>query len=65
MSDKDRITEKTMNFRWLKDTVTGERVLQQQFRESDKCWIDWQGDHPIYWWEDVPEETIDTENKER
>jgi len=63
--DQDRITEKTTNFRWVKNTSTGEKVLQQQFKESDECWVDWQGNNPIYWWEDVPEEIVDVENEER
>ena len=56
---KERIVRKTLNFRWI--IRDSEKILQQQIRESDTCFIDWQGDNPKYWWEDVP---VEKESKE-
>ena len=49
---KKRVKSKTLNFRWT--IRNGEKILQQQFVIEDEVWIDWQGPHPEYYWEDVP-----------
>jgi len=59
MAEK-RIIEKTINFRWI--MRNNKKILQQQFRESDRIWIDWKGDHPKYWWEDIPMGDLDENN---
>ena len=60
--NEDRIKIKTTNLRFVERD--GKKILQQQWRESDRCYVDWQGDKPKYWWEDIPveEESIDNED---
>lgn len=55
----ERVMRPTGKLRWAtREVILGKlgKILQQEWVEEDKMYVDWMGPRPVYSWQDVPME---------